>query len=84
MTAALSRPRQPGLIIAKGLDNLDEDEMVRVALYLTRQLTARLRITGFNYRGGGTLPIQRALSDERAEASARAMIRRIRERGGTL
>ena len=84
MTTKLAHPRQPGHIIAKELAHLDEDDLVRVVLYLTRQLTARLRITGFNYRGGGTLPIQRALSNERADSSARSIILRIRARGGTL
>lgn len=75
---------QPGRIIAKELDHLDEDDLVRVVLYLARQLATRLRITAAMYRGKGMLDIKRALSDERAESAARSLVQRIRQRKGCI
>ncbi len=75
---------QPGKFIARELDHLSEDDLVEMMLYMTRTLTARLGITIMVRRGGASQWRDQALHQERAEPAARSIIRRLRERGGTL
>lgn len=73
---------QPGLIIARELGHLTEDELTRVTIYLARRVLERLRVTSCNYSNGGTLDTKRALSEDRAGGVARSIVRSVRKRGG--
>lgn len=75
---------QTGKFIVRELGHLTEDDLVEVTLYLARALTARLRITSVTYRSGGALDIKRVFTQERAGPPALSIIRRLRDRGGTL